>query len=261
MQLPALVKRLEEKHLLELEDGQHISLLNTIRIPKNLHFLAERLPKANYTQVKIKKVDKNKFLQTLAGYKDSSNHSLLEDGPRGSESVDSYKKEKEHGRVYLPPVAKEGNPKEILKIYGAGKDRKEPPAAAKHLSNNPSRVNGAEIEKAYGEVDLDVVNPRRGEPRRKKQVEPDAVKERDRSVDRSHGRNERKQSSGGGNRGSYRVHEVNQNATPDLSNLHIRKSNPKIPVEPVAPKDPIHMMLKRQKQDMMRRSPSQEYNI
>ncbi len=37
-------------------------LLNTIRIPKNLHYLTERLPKPNYTPLKTVKIDKHKFL-------------------------------------------------------------------------------------------------------------------------------------------------------------------------------------------------------
>lgn len=40
-------------------------MLQTIRISKNLHYLTERLPKANYTPLKLKKLDKGKFIQTL----------------------------------------------------------------------------------------------------------------------------------------------------------------------------------------------------
>ena len=63
------MKRLEEKHLTEVDEGVPI-LMSTIRVPKNIHYLTERLPKPNYAPLKTKKVEKNKFLQTLAGYKD-----------------------------------------------------------------------------------------------------------------------------------------------------------------------------------------------
>jgi len=60
-------------------------LLNTIRIPKNLHYLTERLPKPNYSPLKLKKLDKQKYLQTLSGYKefenlDDSGGSMMEKG-------------------------------------------------------------------------------------------------------------------------------------------------------------------------------------
>ena len=140
--MPASIKRMDEKHLMEIDELLQNNLLNTIRIPKNLHFLTERLPKPNYTPMKIKKVDKHKFLQTLAGYKDSSlNVSLVEDNLMkiGSESVDSRKKQfkevKNLGNIHLPPLQaygsginnsnKENN--DILKIYAVhnekGKER------------------------------------------------------------------------------------------------------------------------------------------
>ena len=40
-------------------------LLNTIKFPKNLHYLTERLPAPNYNPVKIRKVDKLKYMQTM----------------------------------------------------------------------------------------------------------------------------------------------------------------------------------------------------
>ena len=41
-------------------------LLNTIRIPKNFHYLTERLPKPNYSPLKTRKIDKQKYLMSLA---------------------------------------------------------------------------------------------------------------------------------------------------------------------------------------------------
>ncbi len=64
MQLPSVIKRLEERHLMEVDEGNPI-FLNTIKFPKNLHYLTERLPAPNYEPLKIKKVEKSKFVQTV----------------------------------------------------------------------------------------------------------------------------------------------------------------------------------------------------
>lgn len=55
---------------MEVDENSPVNLLNTIKIPKNLHYLTDRLPKPNYEPLKARKVDKRKFLQTLAGYRD-----------------------------------------------------------------------------------------------------------------------------------------------------------------------------------------------
>lgn len=70
LQFPAILKRLEEKHFTELDENNVNLLLNTIRIPKNIHYLTDRLPKPNYAPLKTKKLDKKRFLQTLEGYQD-----------------------------------------------------------------------------------------------------------------------------------------------------------------------------------------------
>lgn len=54
-----------ESHLTEVDEEKQINLLNTIRIPRNLHYLTDRLPKPNYAPLKTKKIDRHKFLQTL----------------------------------------------------------------------------------------------------------------------------------------------------------------------------------------------------
>lgn len=64
LQLPSVIKRLEERHLLEADEGNPI-FLNTIKFPKNLHYLTERLPGPNYEPLKVKRVDKAKFVQTV----------------------------------------------------------------------------------------------------------------------------------------------------------------------------------------------------
>jgi len=61
---------MEDKHFTEIDEAGSNLLLNTIRIPKNIHYLTDRLPKPNYAPLKTKKIDKKRFLQTLAGYQD-----------------------------------------------------------------------------------------------------------------------------------------------------------------------------------------------
>lgn len=68
--MPAVVKRINDNLLMEVDESSQINLLNTIKIPKNLHYLTDRLPKPNYEPLRTKRVDKRKFLQTLAGYRD-----------------------------------------------------------------------------------------------------------------------------------------------------------------------------------------------
>lgn len=57
---------MNESHLTEVDEGVPF-LLNTIRIPKNLHYITDRLPKPNYQPLKLRKVDRQRFIQTLAG--------------------------------------------------------------------------------------------------------------------------------------------------------------------------------------------------
>lgn len=51
---------MNDTHLIESDEGIPM-LLNTIRIPKNLGNLKERMPQPNYTGLKTKKVEKNTF--------------------------------------------------------------------------------------------------------------------------------------------------------------------------------------------------------
>jgi len=43
-------------------DEVNPDFMKTILIPKNLHYLTERLPEPNYIPLKLKKIDKYKFL-------------------------------------------------------------------------------------------------------------------------------------------------------------------------------------------------------
>ena len=56
---------MEEKHLIETEDIQS-KLLSTIRIPKNINFLIDRLPRANYDPLNLRQQDKARLLATIA---------------------------------------------------------------------------------------------------------------------------------------------------------------------------------------------------
>ena len=104
---------MEEKHFIEADENQNI-LLTTIRLPKNIHFLTDRLPKANYVPLRTRTIDKSRFLATLAGYKNVSNENRLQAYEdhlmKGSESVDTHKKDK------LPGI--KDNREEIFRVYG-----------------------------------------------------------------------------------------------------------------------------------------------
>lgn len=96
---------MSEKHLTELEEHEKNILLSTIRFPKNLHYLTERLPKANYTPIKTVILEKNKFLQTLAGYEDTSKRrhdGFNREGYKVSESVDSLSRKPDVTPILLP---------------------------------------------------------------------------------------------------------------------------------------------------------------
>ena len=66
--LPFILKFFHERHLTQMDEGIPF-LLKTIRVPKNLHYLKENLPKPNYIPLKIKNIDKKQFMQALIGDK------------------------------------------------------------------------------------------------------------------------------------------------------------------------------------------------
>lgn len=67
LQMPCIVKRINENHLQVLDDPEELNkeMLNTINIPKNLKFLSGTLPKPNYEPLKLRMMDKRNFLKTL----------------------------------------------------------------------------------------------------------------------------------------------------------------------------------------------------
>jgi NIMA (never in mitosis gene a)-related kinase len=48
-------------HLTEIDEAMP-NLLNTIKIPKNLHYLTDSLPKPNYAPLKTRRIEKSKFV-------------------------------------------------------------------------------------------------------------------------------------------------------------------------------------------------------
>lgn len=60
--MSTVVKRMNDSLLTEVDEIAMINLLNTIKIPKNLHYLTDKLPKPNYQPLKTKPIDKRKFL-------------------------------------------------------------------------------------------------------------------------------------------------------------------------------------------------------
>ncbi|CAD8110148.1 unnamed protein product [Paramecium sonneborni] len=97
LQLSAIVNRLDDKVLVEEEGAKF--LLQTIRVPRNMHYLTDRLPKPNYNPIRMTKIDKQQFIQTLAIQKLNQenleeNHSLHVDflprlNKRNEESFDN----------------------------------------------------------------------------------------------------------------------------------------------------------------------------
>jgi NIMA (never in mitosis gene a)-related kinase len=248
LQMPAVIKRIDEKHLMEFDDNTKNDLLTTIRIPKNLHYLTERLPKANYVPMKTKKIDKHKFLQTLAGYKDiSPNVSGLDEGlfKQGSESVDSHKKYfkdggvKNLGNIHLPPLHANGIPhrnnEDIVKIY-TSKDggKKAVPISKNDLLEKNILNLDAELKRA-----LEMKKLKEKEREREKEAaqrerehreprEPREHREREKSRERERGKDEVHHSPG------YSIKDLNKEFVYDkhisnIQNIYGTKPHKKSP--------------------------------
>jgi len=61
LNFPAIIKRMNDIHLTEIDEAMP-NLLNTIKIPKNLHYLTDSLPKPNYAPLKTRRIEKSKFV-------------------------------------------------------------------------------------------------------------------------------------------------------------------------------------------------------
>ena len=67
LNLPMVIKRMEEKCLLENEEKLVPELLNTIIMPQNLHYLTDKLPKASYDPIKTRMSCKADYMQSGKG--------------------------------------------------------------------------------------------------------------------------------------------------------------------------------------------------
>lgn len=64
--MDSIKKHIDDSHYILSEENE-TELLKTIRIPKNLYFLQDKLPKPNYEPLKIVKLDRKSFFKTIGG--------------------------------------------------------------------------------------------------------------------------------------------------------------------------------------------------
>ena len=202
LQLPTVTNRMDDKTLTEFDEASQPNLLNTIRIPQNLHFLTERLPKPNYILFRTKKVDKNKFLQTLANKESSklNNSGFEETMIKASESVDAYKKERtekdkdkeKENRVYLPSIGhKESSGSEAYKLMVL-KEYKEKEKLEKEklkqAQQKQQQEQGRQPQKDdnnFINLENELSNIKKNIVNKKKDNERDHIREREREKDRN----------------------------------------------------------------------------
>jgi len=112
--LPSIHKRLEIHHMKELDENYKADLLKTIKFPKHLHYLTDKLPKPNYTPLRLRQLDRNRFVSTLKGTRTESQkmHTLLEDPMKGQNTADILQKKANIQNMYLPKLSKENRPYE-----------------------------------------------------------------------------------------------------------------------------------------------------
>jgi NIMA (never in mitosis gene a)-related kinase 1/4/5 len=66
LQNPVMLKRMKDAHLQEIDDNElKEEMLRTITIPKNLKFLSETLPKPNYEPLRLRVIEKHRFMNTI----------------------------------------------------------------------------------------------------------------------------------------------------------------------------------------------------
>ena len=252
-----------------LEEGLRSDLLSTIRVPKSFLFLTERLPKANYNPLKTKKIEKIKFLQTLAGYKDlSTNHSIAEDLTKETEGTEHYKKNKDYGKAYLPSVGKEAHSKYIMKIYG-DRDKERRGRVAKLRTERSHETNISNII-FDDSTDYETKSIKQSiKARRLKNVETAEDKE---SIDTeilSKGKSsEQVPYRLPPYRAPYKVHNLNDDVVFEKQQPHqvrMRQIYGEKSLSSIlnnsgvsVGKDSVHSMLRRHKNQVSGRSPSQE---
>jgi NIMA (never in mitosis gene a)-related kinase len=79
LSLPFMVKRMENKMLLENDENLNPHLLNTIMVPKDLHYLTDKLPEPNYEPIKTRMSNQMDYIKKNHG-NDNSNDNSHESG-------------------------------------------------------------------------------------------------------------------------------------------------------------------------------------
>ncbi len=64
--MPIVIKYLTDIHLTVPDDDEKSVLLSTIHFPKNFMTLNDRLPRANYSPLRVRKIDKSKLIETVS---------------------------------------------------------------------------------------------------------------------------------------------------------------------------------------------------
>lgn len=68
--MPFMVKRMENKMLLENDENLNPTLLNTIMMPKDIHYLTDKLPEPNYEPIKTRMSNQMEYMKR--GHNDNS---------------------------------------------------------------------------------------------------------------------------------------------------------------------------------------------
>ena len=81
LSLPFMVKRMENKMLLEKENDESLNphQLNTIMMPKDVHYLTDKLPEPNYEPIKTRMSNQMEYMKR-GGQNDNSNDHSYESG-------------------------------------------------------------------------------------------------------------------------------------------------------------------------------------
>ncbi|CAD8098460.1 unnamed protein product [Paramecium primaurelia] len=158
LQLSSIVNRLDDKVLIEEEGAKF--LLQTIRVPRNMHYLTDRLPKPNYNPIRMTRIDKQQFIQTLAIQKLNQenleeNHSMHVDflprlNKRNEESLDNSVVSRNNKKVDDNLIDNNKN-NQINQIYGVGiqprkKDQRISNKSQKHEPLKQNKKNELEGE-------------------------------------------------------------------------------------------------------------------
>lgn len=111
MQLNFVIHRIEDKYFVETDEINH-DLLNTIRFPKLLNHLNERLPAANYSPLKTKQFINKKVNQKYR-YKSEQEFSDENNFKNINAMIQKIEKNKE----YLKSIIENRKPEKFAPLY------------------------------------------------------------------------------------------------------------------------------------------------